>query len=412
MVRKYSEPKRKEADKLEFVHWPHRTRFGNWKTSFQPEVITRSTHPRQASEWLAEISQTKSMQDLDDDRISIWQHQDEIRNLGFPSCERSHGILNPDFKEESSGGRQIAPTWCAFFWINDVQVRVTRMNGLLQVELVNNNLKKVRSVLERNSDGAEEGTRRRSFGRPLPSTVGEIDLYYQIYMKLKAVVTAAFPHSSEANRTGERSSNPGHHRETRWGHKKQIAGSDYHKGGAQVVRIVHSDTIAKIEAKKKQTRSSGLRVRQAANSEFRRWKPNRQKHVRKRWSDGFLRFSSRTSAKMASRRLPNFSRARLFSHRAVIVPRVIGGDVDACFRSPHHMDAFHLNLEECAIRGVQLCAMLQTHLPVFFARGFQLFFSMLFGVSLGGHFAARRLLKIERPHVETTAFFFVRLLGA
>ena len=38
----------------------------NWRTSFRRAVITGSTHPRQATEWLADIEQAKSMQYLED----------------------------------------------------------------------------------------------------------------------------------------------------------------------------------------------------------------------------------------------------------------------------------------------------------------------------------------------------------
>ena len=53
-------------DKLEFEQWRHVTRFKSWKASFRREVLAGSTHPRQATDWLAEIDQAASIEDLDD----------------------------------------------------------------------------------------------------------------------------------------------------------------------------------------------------------------------------------------------------------------------------------------------------------------------------------------------------------
>ena len=80
----YSIPKRKEADKLEFEQWPHLTQFKNWKTAFRREVITGSTYPRQATEWLAKIEQVKSMQHLDDVGSVFDRDKMSFVNLGFP----------------------------------------------------------------------------------------------------------------------------------------------------------------------------------------------------------------------------------------------------------------------------------------------------------------------------------------
>ena len=51
----------KEMDKLEFEQWPQVTRCKNRKTLFRREAITGSTHPRQATDWLAEIDQAQWM---------------------------------------------------------------------------------------------------------------------------------------------------------------------------------------------------------------------------------------------------------------------------------------------------------------------------------------------------------------
>ena len=58
--------KRKEMDKLKSEQWPDVTLFKNWKTSFPREVITGSSRPRQATDWLAEIDQATPVHDLDD----------------------------------------------------------------------------------------------------------------------------------------------------------------------------------------------------------------------------------------------------------------------------------------------------------------------------------------------------------
>ena len=50
----------------EFEPWRQVTRFKNWKTSFRSEVIAGATHPRQVTEWLAEIEPSDHNADMDD----------------------------------------------------------------------------------------------------------------------------------------------------------------------------------------------------------------------------------------------------------------------------------------------------------------------------------------------------------
>ena len=50
-------------DKHEFQQWPHVTRFRIWKTE---EVMTGTTHPQQATDWLAERPRENQWQDLED----------------------------------------------------------------------------------------------------------------------------------------------------------------------------------------------------------------------------------------------------------------------------------------------------------------------------------------------------------
>ena len=59
----YENDTERKNDTLEFERWPHVTRFRKWKTAFPLEVATSSPPPRQATAWLAEIDQAKSLQD-------------------------------------------------------------------------------------------------------------------------------------------------------------------------------------------------------------------------------------------------------------------------------------------------------------------------------------------------------------
>ena len=68
-------PHQKETHK----QWSHVTRFKNWKTSLRREVITGSTHPRQATEWLANIDRAKSMQDVDEACRSFYHFVKAVR---------------------------------------------------------------------------------------------------------------------------------------------------------------------------------------------------------------------------------------------------------------------------------------------------------------------------------------------
>ena len=140
-------------DKLQFEQWPHVTRFKNWMTSLQREVITDSTPPRPATDWLAEIDQATSRQVLDDvgsvlgsTRMSI------VKTLGSPAAKGLMKIMNPEFKSQNQvvdelqekkklptlTGRQLAfMIFVFFFEINDVQGGATNMNDLLHVGLAN-----------------------------------------------------------------------------------------------------------------------------------------------------------------------------------------------------------------------------------------------------------------------------------
>ena len=53
------------SDKLESEQWPHETRFKNWKTSLQREVITTSFRSRQVTDWSSETDAAISTQDMD-----------------------------------------------------------------------------------------------------------------------------------------------------------------------------------------------------------------------------------------------------------------------------------------------------------------------------------------------------------
>ena len=47
---------------MELQHWPLVKRFKTWKTSFRREVVSGSTCPQQATDWLSLVDQSKSMQ--------------------------------------------------------------------------------------------------------------------------------------------------------------------------------------------------------------------------------------------------------------------------------------------------------------------------------------------------------------
>ena len=145
-------------------------------------------------------------------------------------------------------------------------------------------------------------------GRPLPSTIGEVDF--------RAECVSAFPFQSvspqreelleiescghrcierqqQKQSPGERHSNPSHHSEkTKVKDKKEIAGSDHHKAGAQAVQLVHTGTMTEIKVRRMEICSSGRAVRQkTAHCEVRARQPDRQTHVRKRRSPSVVRFS-------------------------------------------------------------------------------------------------------------------------
>ena len=83
--------------KHEFGLWPHVTRFKTWDQS------------REATEWLSEIDQAKSMHDLEDfgyrcsevpERVLIW-------TIWFPNCEGPREDPKPRVQDTNSGGRRI-----------------------------------------------------------------------------------------------------------------------------------------------------------------------------------------------------------------------------------------------------------------------------------------------------------------
>ena len=76
-------------------------------------------------------------------------------------------------------GRQIAYTIYACSKINEVQRRGIGMHDPLNIELVNDNLKKFDEVWETYPTDTGEGTRRRSVGGPSPSTIGEVGVHVE-----------------------------------------------------------------------------------------------------------------------------------------------------------------------------------------------------------------------------------------
>ena len=95
-----SAPKRIEMDKLECEQWLQKTRFKNWKISFGREVVTGPTHPRQVSDWLSEIDQASSMQDMDDAGSVFGCTQMQIETRDSQIAKGLMKIMNSDFKRK------------------------------------------------------------------------------------------------------------------------------------------------------------------------------------------------------------------------------------------------------------------------------------------------------------------------
>ena len=133
-------PKRKEADEPAFERWPQVTRFRNWKTAVRREVIASFTHhPRQASEWLAEIAQAISVQDLEPVGAVFGDNQMSFATLDSKIAKRLVKIVQSSREKfcwpNKSKNKKISPER-----INDL--RVVDTNDLLNIELVNDNPEK------------------------------------------------------------------------------------------------------------------------------------------------------------------------------------------------------------------------------------------------------------------------------
>ena len=134
-------------DKLEFEQWPHMTRFKNWKTSFRREVITGTTHLRQATDWSAEFDQATSMQDLGDVGSVFGSTGMSFEALDSQIAKGLMKIMNPEFKRKfrwpkNYKRRQIAFMILDYSEINDMQGKATNVKDLFMKELINGALKK------------------------------------------------------------------------------------------------------------------------------------------------------------------------------------------------------------------------------------------------------------------------------
>ena len=117
------------------------TGFKIWKTSFRREVLTCSTHPRQATEWLAETDQANAMQDLDDVRSVFGSNWMSFQTLDSQIARGLNNIMDLEFKRSEElqqkanlpmlTGRQIGFTICAPININDVERRAVSMSDLV-----------------------------------------------------------------------------------------------------------------------------------------------------------------------------------------------------------------------------------------------------------------------------------------
>ena len=78
--------------------WAHLTRFKNLKQAFFREAITDSTHPGQATEWLAEIDQAESVQDLDNAEAVFGDYQMSFETLESQIAKGLVKIMYPWLK--------------------------------------------------------------------------------------------------------------------------------------------------------------------------------------------------------------------------------------------------------------------------------------------------------------------------
>ena len=117
-------------------------------------MITGAIHPRHAIEWLAEIDESISVQNVDNSGVEFGDYQMSFATLDFKIAKGLVKIMNPKFKRKIQLAEEIPekknlPMWTGRqialmiyrFKINDVQRRVPGMNDLLDIELLNDSLK-------------------------------------------------------------------------------------------------------------------------------------------------------------------------------------------------------------------------------------------------------------------------------
>ena len=109
--------------------------------AFRREVSRRSTHPRQATEWLAEINQANPMQDLQNVGAAFGDYQMSLETLKSKIVKGFVKMTNLEF--EQIQGQRIS-TIRACSKIDDVHGRVMGMNDLFIIKLLSENLKKAR----------------------------------------------------------------------------------------------------------------------------------------------------------------------------------------------------------------------------------------------------------------------------
>ena len=135
-------------------------------------MITGSTHPQTPAEWLAKIDQATSMQDLDN--VGAVSDDDHIscETVDSQTAKSPMKIMKPEFRtpvqlaEEIQEKKnlpiltrgQIAFMIHAFLKIKGVQRRVVGMDDFLNIELVNDKLKKFDDAWENIPVGTTDGT--------------------------------------------------------------------------------------------------------------------------------------------------------------------------------------------------------------------------------------------------------------
>ena len=214
---------------------------------------------------------------------------------------------------------------------NDVQKRIIGMNDLLNIELVNDSLKKTDDLLREISHGTGERTRRRSleglYHRQLEKSTSVQNVIPTDSVEKAAepfMVTDVLTDQQQDSLTAQEQKGSW---KAEWAmkvtEKEGIADYTHQKACVREVQIIHPDTMAKMKASRKEMTSSGRPVKKKKQT---RQQIDKQMHVKKKKSSSALRLHQKrqcrwglidpsfTSVKMTSRWVPNFRQDQGFQH--------------------------------------------------------------------------------------------------